>query len=76
MEITNYLPILYITLLIIISGMFSGSETSVTSVNKSKIHKLANKGDKKAKRLRKEILFKLVNLDLCFILYLFVLLCV
>ena len=51
MEITNYLPILYITLLIIISGMFSGSETSVTSVNRSKIHKLANKGDKKAKKL-------------------------
>ena len=51
MEITNYLPILYITLLIIISGMFSGSETSVTSVNRSKIHKLANKGDKRAKKL-------------------------
>ena len=50
MEITNYLPILYIALLIIISGMFSGSETSVTSVNRSKIHKLANKGDKKAKK--------------------------
>ena len=51
MEITNYLPIFYITLLIVISGMFSGSETSVTSVNRSKIHKLANKGDKKAKKL-------------------------
>lgn len=31
--------------------MFSGSETSVTSVNRSKIHKLANKGDKRAKKL-------------------------
>ena len=31
--------------------MFSGSETSVTSVNRSKIHKLANKGDKRAQKL-------------------------
>ena len=55
MEFTNYLPILYIAILIIISGMFSGSETSVTSVNRSKIHKLANKGDKRAKKLLKLI---------------------
>ena len=51
MEFTNYLPIFYIAILIVISGMFSGSETSVTSVNRSKIHKLANKGDKRAKKL-------------------------
>ena len=50
MEFTNYLPIFYIAILIVISGMFSGSETSVTSVNRSKIHKLANKGDRKAKK--------------------------
>ena len=51
MESINYLSIFYIALLIIISGMFSGSETSVTSVDRSKIHKLANKGDKRAKKL-------------------------
>ena len=51
MEFTKYLPIIYIAVLIVISGMFSGSETSVTSVNRSKIHKLANKGDKRAKKL-------------------------
>ena len=51
MENTNLTSILYIIILIIISGMFSGSETSVTSVNRSKIHKLANKGDKRAKKL-------------------------
>ena len=55
MDTTSYLPIFYIAILIIISGMFSGSETSVTSVNRSKIHKLANKGDKKAKNLLKLI---------------------
>ncbi|WP_440695942.1 HlyC/CorC family transporter [Candidatus Pelagibacter sp. HIMB109] len=55
MEFTNYLPIFYIAILIVISGMFSGSETSVTSVNRSKIHKLANKGDRKAKKLLKLI---------------------
>jgi Mg2+/Co2+ transporter CorB len=51
MENTNLTSIIYIIILIIISGMFSGSETSVTSVNRSKIHKLANKGDKRAKKL-------------------------
>ena len=51
MENTNLTSIVYIIILIIISGMFSGSETSVTSVNRSKIHKLANKGDKRAKKL-------------------------
>jgi Mg2+/Co2+ transporter CorB len=55
MEDTNFLSIFYIGLLIIMSGIFSGSETSVTSVNRSKIHKLANKGDKKAKKLLKLI---------------------
>jgi Mg2+/Co2+ transporter CorB len=55
MDTTSYLPIFYIAILIVISGMFSGSETSVTSVNRSKIHKLANKGDKKAKNLLKLI---------------------
>ena len=55
MEFTNYLPIFYIAILIVISGMFSGSETSVTSVNRSKIHKLAIKGDRKAKKLLKLI---------------------
>ena len=51
MENIDFLPIFYILILIIISGMLSGSETSITSVNKSKIYKLANKGDRKAKRL-------------------------
>ncbi len=55
MDDISYLSIFYIAILIIISGMFSGSETSVTSVDKSKIHKLANKGDKKAKKLLKLI---------------------
>lgn len=34
-----------------LSGLLSGSETSITSVSKSKIHKMAIRGDKRAKHL-------------------------
>ena len=37
--------IIIIFFLLIISGLLSGSETSITSVSKSKIHKLSNRGD-------------------------------
>ncbi|MEL0125066.1 MAG: CNNM domain-containing protein [Alphaproteobacteria bacterium] len=39
--------------LIIISGFFSGSETSLTSASKPRMHELAKSGDKKAKLLKK-----------------------
>ena len=55
MENLNLVSIIYIICLIIISAILSGSETSITSIRKSKIHKLANKGDRKALRVLKLI---------------------
>ena len=43
--------IIIIFFLLIISGLLSGSETSITSVSKSKIHKLSNRGDARAKKV-------------------------
>ena len=53
MDTFNYISVLYILLLVIISAVLSGSETSLTSVRRSKIYKLANKGDKNALRVLK-----------------------
>ncbi|MCF6272488.1 MAG: HlyC/CorC family transporter [Rhodobacteraceae bacterium] len=39
-----------ILLLLIISGFFSGSETALTAANRAKLHGMAEKGDKGAKR--------------------------
>ena len=50
------ISILIVIGLLILSGLLSGSETSITSVSKSKIHKMAIRGDKKAK-----LLLKLIN---------------
>ena len=50
------ISILIVIGLLVLSGLLSGSETSITSVSKSKIHKLAIRGDKKAK-----LLLKLIN---------------
>ena len=47
--------IIIIFFLLIISGLLSGSETSITSVSKSKIHKLSNRGDVRAKKVLKLI---------------------
>lgn len=55
MENLNLVSIIYIICLIIISAILSGSETSITSIRKSKIHKLANKGDRNALRVLKLI---------------------
>ena len=55
MDAFNYISVLYILLLVIISAVLSGSETSLTSVRRSKIYKLANKGDKNALRVLKLI---------------------
>ena len=49
------LSISIVIFLLILSGLLSGSETSITSVSKSKIHKLAIRGDKRAKALIKII---------------------
>ena len=43
--------ILIVIFLLLLSGLLSGSETSITSVSKSKIHKLAIRGDKRAQQL-------------------------
>ena len=43
--------ILIVIFLLFLSGLLSGSETSITSVSKSKIHKLAIRGDKRAQQL-------------------------
>lgn len=51
MENLNLISVIYIICLIVISAILSGSETSITSIRKSKIHKLANKGDKNALRV-------------------------
>ncbi len=45
------ISILIIIFLLLLSGLLSGSETSITSVSKSKIHKMAIRGDKRAKHL-------------------------
>jgi len=45
------ISILIIIFLLLLSGFLSGSETSITSVSKSKIHKMAIRGDKRAKQL-------------------------
>ena len=50
------ISVLIVIGLLILSGLLSGSETSITSVSKSKIHKMAIRGDKKAK-----LLLKLIN---------------
>ena len=55
MENLNLISVIYIICLIVISAILSGSETSITSIRKSKIHKLANKGDKNALRVLKLI---------------------
>ena len=55
MENLNLVSVIYIICLIVISAILSGSETSITSIRKSKIHKLANKGDKNALRVLKLI---------------------
>ena len=55
MENFNLVSVIYIICLIVISAILSGSETSITSIRKSKIHKLANKGDKNALRVLKLI---------------------
>ena len=55
MENFNLVSIIYIICLIVISAILSGSETSITSIRKSKIHKLANKGDRNALRVLKLI---------------------
>ena len=43
--------ILIVIFLLLLSGLLSGSEPSITSVSKSKIHKLAIRGDKRAQQL-------------------------
>ena len=43
--------ILIVIFLLFLSGLLSGSKTSITSVSKSKIHKLAIRGDKRAQQL-------------------------
>ena len=55
MENLNLVSVIYIICLIVISAILSGSETSITSIRKSKIHKLANKGDRNALRVLKLI---------------------
>ena len=52
--------IIIIFFLLIISGLLSGSETSITSVSKSKIHKLSNRGDARAKKVLKLIDKKMI----------------
>ena len=61
MENLNLVSVIYIICLIVISAILSGSETSITSIRKSKIHKLANKGDRNALRVLKLIEKKLIH---------------
>ena len=51
-----FFSIVAVVFLLILSGLFSGSETSITSVAKSKVHKLSIRGDKRAK-----ILMNIIN---------------
>ncbi len=45
--------LIILVVLLFISGFFSGSETALISVNKIRIRKLAEEGDKRAKRVNK-----------------------
>ena len=49
MTLENYLYLLFIIFLIIVSGFFSGSETAITAVSKARIYSKVKKGDKRAK---------------------------
>jgi len=51
-DLTNFYLFLVIFLMII-SALFACSETSVTAASRAKIHRLANEGSKRAKKLEK-----------------------
>ncbi len=51
MEEVTVIYIISIAILIVLSAIFSCSETSITAVSRAKIHRLKNEGDKKAIKL-------------------------
>ena len=51
-DLTNFYLFL-VVFLMIISALFSCSETSITAASRAKIHRLANEGSKRAKKLEK-----------------------
>ena len=55
MIIEDFFYLLFIFLLVLISGFFSGSETALTAVSKPRIYAKAKKGNKKANFVKKLI---------------------
>ena len=49
MEITTLATISGIAILLLLSGLFSGSETALTAASRARMHQLAAKGNKRAK---------------------------
>ena len=49
MDIELIILIIVVFFLVLLSGFFSGSETSLTSASKARLHKLASEGDRRAK---------------------------
>ena len=48
-----FLSILLVLFFVLVNAFFSGTEMAVISLNDAKIHKLAEEGDKKARRVIK-----------------------
>ena len=55
MIIEDFFYLLFIFLLVLVSGFFSGSETALTAVSKPRIYAKAKKGNKKANFVKKLI---------------------
>jgi len=53
METGDWLSLLAVLGLLVLSGFFSGSETALTAASEARIHALAAKGDKRAQRVEK-----------------------
>lgn len=53
MDDITIIYLIAVVLLVILSALFACSETSVTAVSRAKIHRLANEGNKFAKKLEK-----------------------
>ncbi|MGK0236784.1 MAG: Mg2+/Co2+ transporter CorB [Candidatus Pelagisphaera sp.] len=47
-NLSIFLPLLSVFVLILVSGFFSGSETGLTSISRAKIHKLKMEGNRRA----------------------------
>ena len=62
MSFENFLYLIIIILLVVISGFFSGSETAITAVSKARIYSKLKQGDNRASFVKKLILSSINSL--------------